>query len=88
MGNPRCEQVADFLASFGLVDLLGHFRKYLQLRHMQTWFQVKPGKLLQSCYNYILGLNLQMFKTVGFRDLRKFSSYHFALRTRLIPRPT
>ena len=35
--NPWNQLVEDFLASFGLVDLLDHFRQRLCFFHMQTW---------------------------------------------------
>ena len=34
--NTRNQQVTDFLASFGLVDLLGYFMQRLRFRHQQT----------------------------------------------------
>ena len=34
MGNPRYQQVSNFLVYFGLVDLLCHFRKWLRFRNM------------------------------------------------------
>ena len=39
--NPWDQHVADFLAYFGLVDLLGHFRQLLSYHHLQTWWQVR-----------------------------------------------
>ena len=36
--NPRDQQVADFLASLGLVDLLGHLCQHLCYHHIQTWW--------------------------------------------------
>ena len=38
--NQRSQQAAYVLASFGLVDLLSHFRQRLRFRHMKTWWQV------------------------------------------------
>ena len=37
--NTRNQQVADLLASFGLVNLLGHFKQSLRFCHMKTWWQ-------------------------------------------------
>ena len=62
--NPRIQQVADFLASFGLVDLLSHFRQYLRFFRMKMWCQVKQGRLLYLPFNYVLGSELQLFKMV------------------------
>ena len=42
------QQVAYFLSSFGLFDLLGHFRQQLRFCYMQTWWKVQQRKLLRS----------------------------------------
>ena len=82
--NPQSQQVAGFLASFGLVDLLRHFRQQMRFRHMKTWWKARQGKLLHSIYNYILGLDRQLFETVGIRDLSNFAFDRFALCARLL----
>ena len=38
--NPQDQQVADFLVSFGLVNLLGHFCQPLRYCNLQTWWRV------------------------------------------------
>ena len=43
--NPREQQVSYFLASFGLVDLLGNFQQLLRYHHLQTLWQVHQGRL-------------------------------------------
>ena len=35
--NPRGQQVAEFLGTIGLVDLLGHFCQHLHYRCLQMW---------------------------------------------------
>ena len=40
LGNPQDQQVEDFLVSFGLVELRGHFRRRLWFWYMQMWWQV------------------------------------------------
>ena len=37
---PRIQQVAEFLASFGLVDLLIHLRQLLRFQYLNMWKQV------------------------------------------------
>ena len=86
--NPRILQLADFLESFGLVNLLSHFRHRVRLCHMNTCWQVQQSRFLHSRCNYVLGSNLRLFETVGIRYLRNFLSGHFALRKRLLQRPT
>ena len=36
--NPRYQQVYNFLAYFGLVDLLFHFQQRLCYHHLQKWW--------------------------------------------------
>ena len=86
--NPWNQQVADFLAYFRMLDLLNHFRQRLRFRIKKTCWQVRISKLLCYRWNYIFGSDLRLFKTMGIRDLRNFLYNHFALRTRLIWRPT
>ena len=75
--NPRYQQVSDFLASFGLVDLLGHFQQRLHYRHLQTQWHFR--RVLQSRCDYVLGLNRQKSKTVGIQHPLNFASDHFDL---------
>ena len=47
--NPRNQQVAYFLESFGLVDLLDHFQQRLLYCNLHVWWQVRQGQTLRSC---------------------------------------
>ena len=82
--NPRNQQVDNFLASFVLVDIIGHFRQRLWFCHIQTWWKVRSGNFLQSLCKYILRINHCLFETVGIRYLHNFSSDHFTLRNQLL----
>ena len=42
--NPQSQHVADLLASFVLVDLLEHFRKWMRFCHMKMWWQAPTRK--------------------------------------------
>ena len=44
--NPREQQVADFLAYFGLVCLLAHFLQHLCYCNLQTWWQVGTSTVI------------------------------------------
>ena len=44
--NPRNQQVAYFLASFVLSNLLSYLRQRLRFLHMKMWWQVQQGKIL------------------------------------------
>ena len=63
--NPWDQQVAAFLELFGLVDLLVHFQQHLCYRHIQMWWQVHQGRVLQSWCDYVLGLDRRIFETIG-----------------------
>ena len=82
------QQVIEFLAYFGLVDLLDHFRQQLCFRHMKTLWKVQQGILVQSLCSYVLGSNHRLFGVVGIRDPSNYAYDHFALRARLLQRPT
>ena len=44
--NPWNEYMADFLVSFRLVDLLGHFRQQVCFHHIQMQWKVQQVKLI------------------------------------------
>ena len=48
LSNPRNQQFSDFLASFGSVELLRHFRQFLRYCHLQTWGKVCQVRILKS----------------------------------------
>ena len=85
--NPRDQQVADFLDSFWLLDLLGHFWQRLYFCHRQTWWQVWKGIFLRSRCGYILVTDRHIFKTVVIRNPHNFSSNHFDLCNSLLRQP-
>ena len=86
--NPRSHQVADLLMEFGLAELLHHFRQRWRLRCLNTWYQVRQGRLLRSRCDYNLGIYWRCLEMVGKRDVRNYSSDHFSLRARLLYFPT
>ena len=57
--TPQYQQVIDFLASFGMVDLLGHFSQILWFWYMQTWFQVWQGQI------FCPSANISLVQTYG-----------------------
>ena len=68
--NPWDQQVAGFLASFGLVDLLGNFQQRLRYLHFQTWWQVGQVRVLRLWCDCVLGSDQWMFKTIGILQAR------------------
>ena len=86
--NPHNQHVSDFMASFVLVDLMGHFYQRLFYHHLQTWFQFFQVRVIRYQCEYYMRSNRRLFETVGIWDPRNFSSEHFALHARLLWRPT
>ena len=43
---PRNQTIATLLATYGLLDMLYHFRQRAPYRHCNTWHQVREGQLL------------------------------------------
>ena len=77
--NLQNQQMAYFLMSFGLVNLIINFRQRFNFLHIQIWWHVRQGKLLHSRYYYILGLERRIFEMVDIRDPNNFVSEHFSL---------
>ena len=86
--NLRIYVVSKLLTGFGIIDLMHHFSKRLWCRHLKTWTQVRQETVLMESCDYILGTDRRLFKLVGIRDMRDYSSDHFALRAFLLQRPT
>ena len=86
--KPWGQQVADLLAEYSIIDLVLHFRHHRRFWNLKTWSQVRQGTILRSIYDYILGTDRRHFELVGICDMRNFLSDHFALRSRLLWRPT
>ena len=88
MQNPSNQQMAEFLALFGVVGLLVHFRQRLRFWYKQAWWRVLQVKFLCSRCNFFLGVEQSLFGTLVIRDLQNFSSNNFGLRAQLIMRIT
>ena len=82
--NNWYQLVAYFVASFGMVDLLDHFRNRLFYHNLYMWLQVHQGQILLPRCEYILGSDKMMFKTIGISDPQNFASKHFSFRARLL----
>ena len=80
----RDNQIADFLASFNLVDIMAPFCQHLRCQDRHTWCFVCQDCILCSRCDYFLGSDWRLFEMVGFRDPHKFSFDHFALWSRLL----
>ena len=78
--NPHSQIIANLLTEFGLIDLIHHFQKSLCFNDLRMWTQALQGTVLRDRCNFILETDQRLFKVVGIRDMRNYSSYHFALR--------
>ena len=85
--KPRRQQVADFLAYFGLVNLISHLRQQMHFLHLKMWCQVQQGRLLWSRCDYVFGSYRRIFDTMWIKDLRYFGYDHFALCARILHIP-
>ena len=84
----RTQAVAATLATYGLEDMLYHFKQRKAFTHRQTWWQFRAGTLIRSRCDYILGTDRRLFETAGLRDPRYFSSDHYMVVARYLIRPT
>ena len=71
--------IATEMASFGLEDLLLHFKARRGFEHGKSWMQFRDGKMLRSRCDYLLGTDRRMFSNVCLRDPRLFTSDHYLI---------
>ena len=84
----RCHQVAGALATFGLQDMLQHFKQQTNFSHKLTWWQKCRGKIQRARNDCILEADRRLFQNVSIWDPRKFSTDHCMLKALLLLRPT
>ena len=84
----RSQRLADLLIEYGLIYLVHHFHQSRRCRNLKNCSQVRQGTVLRSRCEFILITDQRRFEMVGIRDIRNFLSDHFALRARLLRRPT
>ena len=84
----QIQKMADLLAGYSLIDLFRHFRQFRRFWNLKNWSQVQQVIVLRLIRIYILGPDRRHFELVDIRDMRNFSPEHFALRARLLQRPT
>ena len=85
---PRSQRVADLLAEYCLIDLVRHLRQSRRFWNLKNLSQVRQVTVLRLRCDYILGTDRRRFKIFLIRYIHNFSSDHFALRARLLWRPT
>ena len=86
--DPRTTQVSEILATYGLMDMLPHFKQRKPYRDLCTWTQTRNDHILRSRCDYILGTDRRLFKTVSIRDPRHFSTDHFMVVATFLERPS
>ena len=69
---------------FGLMDLLHHYRKLWNFRHMKTIYQVIQGILMHARGDYIMRIDRRLLEMVGIRGTRNYPSDHLSLRSKLL----
>jgi hypothetical protein len=85
--DPREVETAAAVASFGLEDLLPHFRQHRGFCHGKTWRPERLGQVVSSQCNHILGSDRRVFQNTQLKDPRSFSSDHLAVCGRLLSAP-
>ena len=75
----RDEEIANLIATQGLLDMLQHFRQRRHFGSRKTWMRQQEGRTLRSRNDYILGSDRRIFKKVCIRNPRHFASDHLAL---------
>jgi len=85
--DARTNDVADFLATNGLMDLLTQHRQRKSFRDRTTWFQHRGTQLIRSRCDYIYGRDRCLFRSVRITDPQCYSSDHCALVAVLLSAP-
>ena len=70
------------------MNLLHHFRKCWQYRHVKTGLQVRQVRFIQASSDYVMGTDRRRFEIVGIRGVRNYPADHLVLRARLLICPT
>ena len=86
--RPQSQQVADLLTDYGIIYLVRHFRQSYRFHNLKTWSQFRQETVFRLIFDYIIGTDRRRLELLGICDMRNFSSDHFALRPRLLRRPT
>jgi len=87
--SQRNTQVDTLLGTYGLDDMLIHFRQRKPFRHYKTWHQYRSdtNTIHRSRCDYILGTDRRLFQSVGIRDPRHFSTDHYMVVATYLAKP-
>jgi exonuclease III len=75
--NDRSTEVASMAASFGLDDLLRHFKQKHRFRSGFTWRMRRGQGMVMSRCDSIFCTDRRIFKNVAIREPRHYSSDHY-----------
>ena len=84
----RSQRMVDLLIELFLIDMVRNFQQHRRFWDLSTWTQVRQGAFLRSRCDYILGMDRRHFKLFGIWDMCNYTSNHFAIREKLLRRPT
>jgi hypothetical protein len=79
--------VAATVRSFGLVDMLGHFRQRKKFRHRMTWQMRRRERIMMSRYDTILSTYRRIFSNVTIREPRHYTTDHYMILGILLSEP-
>ena len=68
----RDMEIADILATSGLLDMHRHFKSAGRCRRPATWHQKREGKVVKSRPDYFLCSDRRIIRRYGIRDSRHF----------------
>ena len=74
--SERDMQIADILATSGLLDMHRHFKSAGRRRRLATWHQKREGKVIKSRPDYFLCSDRQIIRRYRIRDPRHFTTDH------------
>jgi hypothetical protein len=85
--DDRAIAVAATVASFGLIDMLGHFRQRKKFRHGMTWQMRRRERIIMSRCDYILSTDRRIFSNVTIREPRHYTTDHYMILGILLSEP-
>ena len=72
----RDMEIADILATSGLLDMHRHFKSHGRNRRPATWHQKREGEVIKSRPDYFLCSDRRIIRRYSIRDPRHFITNH------------
>jgi hypothetical protein len=85
--DDRAVAVAATVSSFGLIDMLGHFRQQDKFRHGMPWKMQQRERIIMSRCDYILSTDRRIFSNVTIREPIHYTTDHYMILGILLSEP-